>query len=44
MDATVLSEYLNTYCRIEWRALHRGPIPGLRSSGNPLILKPIPLN
>ena len=23
MDAMVLSEYLNAYCRIEWRALHR---------------------
>lgn len=23
IDVLVLSEYLNTYCRIEWRALHR---------------------
>ena len=23
MDAMVLSEYLNVYCRIEWKALHR---------------------
>jgi len=23
MDAMILSEYLNRYCRIEWKALHK---------------------
>lgn len=27
VDAIVLSEYLNAYCRIEWRANHRGKYP-----------------
>ena len=27
MDALVLSEYLNRYCRIEWNALHKREHP-----------------
>jgi len=27
MDAIILSEYLNSYCRIEWRALHKAAYP-----------------
>ena len=31
MDAMVLSEYLNTYCRIEWKALHQTRYPKFKS-------------
>ncbi len=31
MDVMVLSEYLNTYCRIEWRALHQTRYPEFKS-------------
>ena len=31
MDAMVLSEYLNTYCRIEWKALHQIQYPKFKS-------------
>lgn len=31
MDAMVLSEYLNTYCRIEWKALHLTRYPNFKS-------------
>lgn len=30
MDAMVLSEYLNRYCRIEWSALHRAAEPDFK--------------
>lgn len=30
MDAMVLSEYLNRYCRIEWGALHRATCPDFK--------------
>jgi predicted nucleic acid-binding protein len=30
MDATVLSEYLNRYCRIEWNALHKASQPDFK--------------
>jgi len=30
MDAMVLSEYLNRYCRIEWSALHRATEPDFK--------------
>ncbi len=31
MDAMVLSEYLNAYCRIEWKALHQIQYPKFKS-------------
>ncbi len=31
MDAMVLGEYLNTYCRIEWKALHQSQYPKFKS-------------
>ena len=31
LDAMVLSEYLNRYCRIEWSALHQGQQPDFKS-------------
>lgn len=31
MDAMVLSEYLNAYCRIEWKALHQTQHPEFKS-------------
>ena len=31
MDAIVLSEYLNAYCRIEWKALHQTQYPEFKS-------------
>lgn len=31
MDAMVLSEYLNTYCRIEWKVRHRKQYPRFKS-------------
>ena len=34
LDAVVLSEYLNTYCRIEWRALHQARYPDFKSFRN----------
>lgn len=30
MDAMVLSEYLNRYCRIEWGAIHRATCPDFK--------------
>jgi predicted nucleic acid-binding protein len=30
IDAMVLSEYLNTYCRIEWKALHNAAQPNFK--------------
>ena len=31
MDAVVLSEYLNAYCRIEWRALYKSRYPDFKA-------------
>ena len=31
LDAMVLSEYLNSYCRIEWKALHQPQYPDFKS-------------
>ena len=31
MDAMVLSEYLNTYCRIEWKVLHLTRYPNFKT-------------
>ncbi len=31
LDAMVLSEYLNAYCRIEWKALHQTQYPDFKS-------------
>jgi len=31
MDAMVLGEYLNAYCRIEWKALHQIQYPNFKS-------------
>lgn len=30
LDALILSEYLNRYCRIEWRALHKNKHPDFK--------------
>jgi len=34
MDALVLSEYLNRYCRIEWNALHKAAEPDFKKFRN----------
>jgi predicted nucleic acid-binding protein len=34
VDAIVLSEYLNSYCRIEWRANHKGTYPQFKAFRN----------
>lgn len=34
MDATVLSEYLNIYCRIEWNARHKSRYPRFKTFRN----------
>ena len=34
MDATVLSEYLNAYCRIEWNARYRSRYPRFKTFRN----------
>ena len=31
IDAMVLSEYLNRYCRIEWNALHKAAYPDFKA-------------
>ncbi len=31
MDAMILSEYLNRYCRIEWNALHKAAQPNFKA-------------
>lgn len=31
MDAMILSEYLNRYCRIEWNALHKSAQPNFKA-------------
>jgi len=41
MDAMVLSEYLNTYCRIEWMALHRGAYPRFKEFRQSPDFKPV---
>jgi predicted nucleic acid-binding protein len=34
MDAMILSEYLNRYCRIEWSALHQATHPAFKAFRN----------
>jgi len=34
VDAIVLSEYLNSYCRIEWRASHKAKHPQFKAFRN----------
>ena len=41
MDAMVLSEYLNAYCRIEWKALHRARYPRFKSFRKSVAFKAI---
>lgn len=41
MDAMILSEYLNRYCRIEWSALHQAKHPAFKAFRNSVDFKTV---
>ena len=41
MDAMILSEYLNRYCRIEWNALHKATEPNFKAFRKSPAFQPV---